>query len=810
MKYSNYLLTAAAALLVLVSCDKTVEPAYVPAASNADTEQVFFPGSLGDQVILALGDASFKIPVNRGAANKEAVDVEISASGEALEYFSVPGVLSFASGASTADLVISVKDADAMDIGTFYELTLAIADDAFTTPYGRNKVTITAGYDFPWIKFDKGIFYEWAADNLFGLSESEVEMEMEYQQVSETMRRCRVEHYLADEEDEGITLYWYWNTVTNTCFIPPTVLTAYDGENNILCSDMAAFYTMYQGWDKEPDVGPIGTDIWFAWADAWMTGRDARPYYDGNGTFHLADWFYIASNKDGVPTGRGWSFGGGEGDTFKGNSFGDYTLSISYDGMLVDPEDNATPIISFTNTKKSAKYFSDVKYVITDQKTAPEETLALIVKGGSEDIQTVKIQDGKTSVYPALEPGLYRLVAAPYVAGDKDDKGNSTAVKTAFAQTIDFYFPGMNSTPKEVEGSVLALDIDQIIDPAVCEENGYYHYNSFGYVIMGEDIKSGLIGMWKTAVTDAYPIETLLANCKALTAAQIDAINENGYYANGYINLDPETSYTMIVQLDNVYGASQVYTATYVTGVKPYSGELVIGDYVITGSEDDCVITVLCDSEEDNTFIVKNLGIENEAGWNAVYDPDAHTLTLNGFEHGYEEYENQFGGLYGYFDADHTMVYAICVYNDEESEGDDELVFSVDPANKELTLINQAVAVEVYSYDAEAGEVTGYIGDYCYLEAGSPVSPYVPNDVAPAKKSIKKAHGQKMTAPARGKSLQFKNFFAEECNVRPDAVNVSVRKSTVPSQEVIYSTPVYGHKTNCVLKDFEPATDVTF
>lgn len=798
MKYlKNYLFALTVAALTLAACDKTVVPEYVKADPTTN-EQVFFPSSVGDKIKMADGETSFTIPIQRGTATLEAMDVDIAASGEGIEYFTIPGSVSFASQSKTASLTITVTDVAKLGKNNFYPITLSIADASLTTPYGRNSITFTAGIELPWVKFDSGIYYSF-------WNEVELERTMEYQQISENMRYCRIQNFW-DDEDDPMDIFWYWDTKTDICFILPTVLKPYDGSNNCVMSDMASFYTKYKDW--EGDVGKIGSDEWFAWAGPWMVRQGDYPYYDGNGTFHMADWFYIASAEDGVPTGRGWQFGG-DGDWFKGASFGDYTLTVSYDGMYVNPDGEAVPIVGFTSTKESAKYFDTVKYAVTDQKTDAEETLAAIVAGTFEETQTIKLVDNVASVQLPVEPGLYRIVAVPFVAGDKNDKGESTEYKTKYAQVVDFYFPGINTTPKEVEGDVLALDIDQLFDPAVCEENGYYHYNSFGYVIMGEDIKSGLIGMWKTAVTDAYPIETLLANCKALTAAQIDAINEKGYYADGYINLDPETSYTMIVQLDNVYGASQVYTATYVTGVKPYSGELVIGDYVITGSEDDCVITVLCDSEEDNTFIVKNLGIENEAGWNAVYDPEANTLTLNGVEHGYESYGNQFGGPYGYFSADHTMVYGIFVYNDEESEGDDKLVFSVDADKKELTLINQDVAVEVYSYDPDEGEVIDYLGDYCYLEAGSPVSPYVPNGVAPAKKSLKKAHGEKVANPAQKKSLLFKDFVAEECNVTP-SVSFSVKKSKAPSQEVIYSTPVYGHRTNFVLKDYEPAMNVTF
>ena len=188
MKYSKKYLFAAAAILVMAACDKTKEPGYVPAASVSSGEQVFFPGSLEDKIIMALEDVSFSIPVNRGTSNLEAMDVELSATGDALTYFNVPGVVSFAEGESATDLVITVKDPDAMTVGKFYPLSLAVASEELTTPYGRCQIDITAGYDFPWIKFDKGVLV-----NMWMDGEEYPDLEMQYQQISDHMRYCKVE-----------------------------------------------------------------------------------------------------------------------------------------------------------------------------------------------------------------------------------------------------------------------------------------------------------------------------------------------------------------------------------------------------------------------------------------------------------------------------------------------------------------------------------------------------------------------------------------------------------------------------------------
>lgn len=574
----NYLFAIAVAALAVAACDKTTVPAYenAPAISS---EQVFFPASVGDQIKMADGETSFIIPVQRGTANLEAIDVEIAASGEGIEFFTVPGTVSFAANAKTADLVINITDPVALGKNVFKELTLSIADESMTTPYGRNSITFTAGVELPWIKFDDGTYYSF-------WTETELERTVEYQQISENMRYCRIQNFW-DDEDNPMDIFWYWDTTTDNCFVLPTILEPYDGENNCVMSDMASFYTKYQGW--EGDVGAIGSDQWFAWAGPWMKNRGDIPYYDGNGTFHLADWFYIAATADGVPTGRGWSFGGGEGDWFKGNSFGDYTLALAYKGMFVNTKTEAFPVIEFSNTKESAKYYSEVKYLIIPQSEDPDQALETIVAGESEDIQTVTIENLVAEIQPVLEPGDYYLVAVPYVKGDKNDKGEPNEYKTIFAQVLKFTFTGLTS------------------GKTVLKEGSY-------------DMACSISG--------------------------------------------------------NDFASTFTITAT----------------------------------DEAGLYCVTSLGIPNGAEWYAYYDADALTLTLNGYEFGYEKYGNQFGSLYGYFNAEKTQVYALCAYDTDESDGSDNLVININ-ASGEPESINQTFTVEVYGGEGFA-DLLGYYGYY--------------------------------------------------------------------------------------------------
>ena len=778
MKYlKTYLFVIAVAALAVVSCDKTKVPEY-QSAPAISSEQVFFPASVGDLIKMADGETSFSIPLQRGTANLEAIDVEISASGEGIDYFNVPGTVSFDAGSKTAELEITVDDVEELGKNNFYELTISIADESLTTPYARSSVTFLAGIELPWVKFDTGIYFSF-------WNEVELERTVEYQQISENMRYCRIQNFWDDEADP-MDIFWYWDTNTDICYVLPTILEPYDGENNCVMSDMASFYTKYNGWESEPTVGPIGSDTWFAWAGPWMKSRNDYPYYDGNGTFHLADWFYIAGAADGVPTGRGWLFGGGEGDYFKGYSFGDYTLAVSYDGMYVNPDGEAVPILTFASTKESAKYYSDVKFMITDQETDPAETLAAIVAGESNSILSVKIGENmSTSLQLELEPGLYRLVAVPFVEGDKNDKGESTEYKTLFAESLDFYFPGLNVAPKEVEGSLKTYDMVTVFGEETCAKNGYTPYNSFAYAIFGKEIKSGIIYKNKTSVIETWEstLDELVSQYgKNLEDDKIATINKEGYYAGGYINQEADTDYTVLVLLTNVYGGTKLFSASYKTAAIPYSGELVLGDYVMMDTEEyESIFTISPDAEE-NKFFVTDLGCPDGSSWHAVYDPTAHTLTLDGTLKGYEQYGNLFGQGAFYWNDEKTLYYATCVFATDQSEGNDELVFSVDPETKKINKINQTLDIQIYKTEDDS-----YVGSYAIVEAGTAVALVEPNN-APAKRAIKR-------------NIADSKRFIEKQEVA--SVNATLNFQNKPVfATTATSTRVYGKKAK-ELKEFD-------
>lgn len=121
-------------------------------------------------------------------------------------------------------------------------------------------------------------------------------------------------------------------------------------------------------------------------------------------------------------------------------------------------------------------------------------------------------------------------------------------------------------------------------------------------------------------------------------------------------------------------------------------------------------------------YLVQGLGYADGSTWWATFDPLKSTLTVSGVEYGYEEDGAAFGGLYGFWNDTDTLVYAYENYANEESDGTDPLVFSVDPATHQLAKVLTYFQINVYQYaqgypyvdtpfEVKAGTDCAYFGD---------------------------------------------------------------------------------------------------
>lgn len=204
-------------------------------------------------------------------------------------------------------------------------------------------------------------------------------------------------------------------------------------------------------------------------------------------------------------------------------------------------------------------------------------------------------------------------------------------------------------------------------------------------ITLGEDVEEALV-----ALVEGRDAETAAA---AIAAGEIPAesVSESGEVLLP-IPEDAEFGEYSIVAVSFNGGAAQEvgYSTFQYFGSSP-ADNLKSGDYTF-GEENVLSITPAGNYE----YLVEGLGVEDESVWWAYFDPIKNTFNVTGLEYGYEDQGNEFGSPYGMWDD--SSVYAYCNYASEESEGDDPLVFNVDPTTHQLASVATNFAIEVHEY----------------------------------------------------------------------------------------------------------------
>ncbi len=512
------------ALSGAVSCQSEQPVPYEPAA-QVSGPQVFFPNTIASKISFDEETVSFDIPISR-VDTTEALSVAIAASGEGVESgaFTVPSSVSFAK--DEADAVITVTlDHEKIEVNVFLGLSLAIPEE-LATPYGTSLLSITAGIELPWIKFDEGTLTETWWD------EVEEKKVLEYQQISDTVRFCRIKDCFGYEtikkgEDYDVQDYvFYWNTNTNAVYVPMRYM-GYPDDAPVYYADETSFYNDYWIGSSNPSGHIEGTKEWFDFADMFRNKypEDYYPYYDGNGGFYLADFYVVGSKAKGDYLGV-YTGGDGEIDYFICKSFvrADYAIEPSYGGMRIG-SDNTT--VSYVVNVIAAE---DVASVICGASAEDDyETILEALKEGEPLASATVVDTVATLVLEGLDPGKYKIVVVPVNADGE--------AQYDFAVNASYKFPGLGT---QDDPEILPVEGLYVVDP---------EYNPFlvNLTEIGPDLYAlqadwfGIFEGWADPilVLDLDSSEqTLTCNDRIVYEGEI----EDGVYGYGFYDLpeDPE------------------------------------------------------------------------------------------------------------------------------------------------------------------------------------------------------------------------------------------------------------------------------
>lgn len=698
MKYiTKFLLMGIVAVAGLLSACTSSDD-YEPGPKDSGA-QVYFPNTIPSEFNVGDDESSVTIPVRR-VVTDEALTVNILASIEQGQegILNIPSSVSFEAGSDLANLVITFDRSTLVD-GTEYKASLLLNDEQNLTQYGNYMIDIKI-IPWPWEELGTGKYRDGWLCGLFdgNLVELDVTIHKHKSQegvymVEEMFGWTFMTEFFGATQSELSGQFSYTPTnITIDCSDPANVKIAkqYTGITEGVYNygdfliESAAPGTFVNGVITFPEDG----------INAYMTGYSSDP---------------LPTNPDG---------------TFRimlpGAEITDYTLTAAYGGMLVNSDNtSASAVIDFT-------YGADVTgihYVIAegDVETSAATLAAQIANGTAENILTIEdfvVGAGSVSIKADLTtPGPYTVVALPLDKENKPLESNAAAAS--------FYFPGMDG------GDIPDCDVEAMMGsvsenkPDALEKNP--DESSLYFKISGSELKTlHLLAMStsniETLVAQGASYEEIIASYgQDFSSIAVPTINETGYYENIWINLNENTSYTMLVQATNIYGRSKVLAvekSTAAVDTSWYTGELAIGKYdmVYQSVEDgetitsSCTFTVNPVKGSENEFTIKDLGLNNTTSWYASYDSATHKFTVSGVEVGYEDLGSRFGQGWGYYDQAGTMILGFFSFANEQSNGTDPCVFSVDATTGQINQLETLLQVLVA--DAASGKILGYLTQY--------------------------------------------------------------------------------------------------
>lgn len=420
MKKIVYIFLFPIALLALASCEKAYKFDYEEAEAESGA-QVYFSSEAPSSYDLSTSETSFTVEVLR-IDSSSSLTVSVTATQESGSIYTVPSSVTFAAGSTSAELVITY-DPDNLEGGVYEEITLTINDE--TTLYGSSSYTFEAGLARTWLTFGTGTFTE---DTFWGF---ETTATIYYYEED------GVYHCIVYGESGGGAYYSgldfefnIYPSELNSDGYPmveiPFQYSGFDYYEWDVVDLASATYPIYLGdwfyyWTTSRGYSAADGDVFGDWLSfmSYYGGSYPPSYYDDvQGTIHFNPilQIYTGGSYYGAYSSYQWSL------TCQLDGFYvyDYSAEISYDGKLIDANDDefvvstvtlGTDVASANVSVVAGSSVSDLSEIIAGTAT-PLET---ITESGSVNLSA----DGFTT-------GYYTLVVVTF-----DEDGDAQEYATA-------------------------------------------------------------------------------------------------------------------------------------------------------------------------------------------------------------------------------------------------------------------------------------------------------------------------------------------------------------------------------------------
>ena len=143
-KYIESIMMLLVGMFVVTACSSSNDDYDWQSGAANLGEQVYFSSELPAVVSTPVDASSFTIKVNRVKTDAEQTVPLTITLPEGCIYTPAANQVTFAQGSKTADVVFNY-DPTKVEYGKYYDITMAIADANFTTPYGSSQFAFKAG-----------------------------------------------------------------------------------------------------------------------------------------------------------------------------------------------------------------------------------------------------------------------------------------------------------------------------------------------------------------------------------------------------------------------------------------------------------------------------------------------------------------------------------------------------------------------------------------------------------------------------------------------------------------------------------------
>ncbi len=750
--------------------------------------QVYFPNDFDTDYIVQDSDEYIIVPLHRINADEALTVTVLSYDPTNMFYGCVDSEVTFYQGYKDAEIYIRVPSQlrASQYAGQKFPLSLMIYDDHNTTAYGNSEIEFTVRV-WPWERIignlGEEVFGTYRDDVICSIYSDGVHVETK---VAMYKHKTKKGIYLVENMFQATLEAYYGGTIEAIAASGYGTYTPTDVEIDASDPDAVVIRGSATGYSI-PDLGMLylvsvednsgnimtGTlkdgIITFPNSGLGLANYEGNGYYaNASGAFRLVLPGYTAKEMDlsgkftGMTVdidGKAWAgFDFTFGKDVEWIKYAAIKGSIPYsvDRMEENEETEGDEETGETTPDSGTEETAPEKPELTAMDVAEQiatgvKECAIETADGSDTCPVFEAEtfgyDGLLSTSEEISNGLYTLVAVPVNGGEYN-------TKETFADT--FYFQGMGGNPAPpCELSLVAKPVS-VGDP---QSMGIYpDHKAFYWEIRntegGAELKSLSICIVTSEVAEnpekfGLSQETLLSQYSTdISEWAIEELEENGFVYSIASRLQPNTSYTMMVQAENVYGKTYYDTMEYTTSAAAeYNGELRIGQYFMSDSrmvevedqmgnistvkEEYYNIFEIMPTNDSNKFLVSQLGTSNmQPVFNAVYNPEALTLTLDGttvnIPDKNDEYTNIFGvrkkaseySWYLYYSSVDEAAF-------KESKFDTPLVFKVDARTKAIYGLQTRLQLDMWqrAFSSDGSSEQKLVGAYIYT-ADSPIVPY--------------------------------------------------------------------------------------